>query len=483
MRFSSAALNETSLYVTSLTFNGDSNHSPRADKLMAGTKQRAARKKLQFSTELESPVCSFEVQIRGRDILVGDSALDADKAGKVTFGSALMMLPFVSKSNVWQCFFRSAYSDQYARTAGLFTTLFYCPSPKSDMKACPAVQKALDKEKGRLKTTMLFQGFSDPVFDSKESIVSIGPVTLALASPQGKRYKGQKPGTEDLMKEAKAAVKAAEKAGKKFERDKMGKIPGIQNKMQNLKPIPVSYYKTLTNVPVELARQITIAAPAIQQSKALGGPAVALAVTPDAVNPTAQCQAEWTTEEIVGRCFGLKTHNTYAQFSKYPPEVASREECKKMCCQLGRECVTWQYWVGIKMCKLGERVRIGYEHAPTPYWCDINPPIKWTGRRIERAKPETPGGKAAITKVSPEELTTQCFGLGAERMKPSTDDGGKGSRMSESDCKTACETSASCFIWQYHPERGCFYGSNGDAYCESYTGAYTGGRKKYPVLS
>ena len=117
-----------------------------------------------------------------------------------------------------------------------------------------------------------------------------------------------------------------------------------------------------------------------------------------------KCSNLWTSDKLVGRCFGLKSFTDYGEL-KDVQSVDSADQCKSLCCQLGWSCITWQYWVGIKRCKLGGIVRLGKESAPTPNWCEPLPPIKWTGHKV--ASREADG---ASVKWDGEDLTTQCFG-------------------------------------------------------------------------
>jgi hypothetical protein len=203
-----------------------------------------------------------------------------------------------------------------------------------------------------------------------------------------------------------------------------------------------------------------------------------------------KCADEWANLTIIGRCFGLVTHSEYPEF-KAVAKVASSEQCRSMCCELGAaRCVTWQYWVGISLCKLGKAVRIGSEGANTPLWCDSELPTRWSGRRVSRVSSGGDGASGASGASGAggvgrqhgvtvgEELTTQCFGLGAERMKPADkDDKVKQQKLTVAECKAECMAQPDCTIWQAHAKRGCYYSNVKDAYCEPYTGAYTGGRR------
>jgi hypothetical protein len=172
-----------------------------------------------------------------------------------------------------------------------------------------------------------------------------------------------------------------------------------------------------------------------------------------------QCSHEWTTDQIVGRCFGLKPHSEYAPF-KDLHYVDSSQHCRQLCCRLGEQCQTWQYWIDNKICKLGDRVRIGTEQSDLPNWCDSEPPVVWTGRYVEMQN--------NLNVETGPILTTQCFGLG-------TLVDGKGSRE---ECSTKCLQTTDCKIWQWHEKRGCYSSTNSQVYCDPYTGGFDGGRKK-----
>jgi hypothetical protein len=190
---------------------------------------------------------------------------------------------------------------------------------------------------------------------------------------------------------------------------------------------------------------------------------------------TDKCAADWAKLEIVGRCFGLKTHTDYLQY-KNISIVRDAQHCKSLCCAMGNKCISWQYWIDIKMCKLGDSVRIGSEYADTALWCDVEPPIVWEGEKLHRLPTGelTPG--APIVPVS-----TQCFGLGAEQMKQLPPDAQgviKSVPLSVKECRAACLAQKDCHVWQAHERRGCYYNKVSDSFCEPYKGRYTGGRRK-----
>ena len=88
---------------------------------------------------------------------------------------------------------------------------------------------------------------------------------------------------------------------------------------------------------------------------------------------------------------------------------------------------------------------------------------------------------AADLSAPTKQLTTQCFGLGAERMKSFTPPGlsePQKTKMTVRDCEKECLAAKDCGIWQAHERRGCYYTGASDVYCEPYTGGYVGGRRK-----
>ena len=186
---------------------------------------------------------------------------------------------------------------------------------------------------------------------------------------------------------------------------------------------------------------------------------------------TDKCAGQWTSDKLVGRCFGLKSHIDYASL-KDITVVTDALHCKALCCDLGKECISWQYWEGIKLCKLGGAVRIGGETAATPNWCEPDPPITWTGRRVSVIN----GTRVEVGN----ELTTQCFGLGPQKY---TSHGDIRVPLTVQDCPVACLADSKCTTWQGHSNRGCFFSSSTNIYCEPYSGTYDGGRKISPTIA
>lgn len=181
------------------------------------------------------------------------------------------------------------------------------------------------------------------------------------------------------------------------------------------------------------------------------------------------CAGQWTADRIVGRCFGLKDVKETSGFDAV--EVASAEHCQRICCELGGGCVTWQYWEGLRMCKVGKEVRLGKEGGPSPYWCDDSAPVQWFGRRVLSRN-----GTAVQWSAR---LATQCFGLGPERVKQRADPQRSlpAAPFTPGECQLQCRLSEQCNMWQAHPRRGCYFGFVQNAFCEPYSGRFFGGRK------
>lgn len=175
-----------------------------------------------------------------------------------------------------------------------------------------------------------------------------------------------------------------------------------------------------------------------------------------------KCVNEWTNDKLIGRCFGLKSHSEYEQL-KNIHFVDSSQHCRELCCTLGNECLTWQYWIDNKICKLGGLIRLGAENLNTANWCDPEGPVTWTGKRIE--------SKNGVNSETEGILTTQCFGLG-----PMKTIDGKIS-LGKDECSYGCLQLSDCKIWQWHEKRGCYYTNNPQVYCDPYAGGYDGGRK------
>lgn len=195
-----------------------------------------------------------------------------------------------------------------------------------------------------------------------------------------------------------------------------------------------------------------------------------------------RCSGMWTDEILIGRCWGLTTSTKVPGIDIGVAEKASTsaDDCKALCCDLSDQCVSWQYWAASKVCKVGKNVRVGKEIGNTPRWCEPLPPAEWKGGRRDTItaplKTEsTPDWTAPLKCAWLAHAPGQCFGLGPVRLAAN------GGSLSESDCATKCCENPYCRVWQYLPDRGCFYNNhhlNEDPHCDQYAGVYIGGRKK-----
>jgi hypothetical protein len=142
---------------------------------------------------------------------------------------------------------------------------------------------------------------------------------------------------------------------------------------------------------------------------------------------------------------------------------------------MGKDCITWQYWTGQKICKIGGVVRLGMEGGDSPLWCEPAKPVTWHGKRIGVRSKEINGSNRTCTWESA--VPTQCFGLGAERKI-------NGRSMNEVECERGCCETENCLVWQSAPGRGCYYNEDkvDGIYCDPYVGTYEGGRKNVTLL-
>ena len=193
------------------------------------------------------------------------------------------------------------------------------------------------------------------------------------------------------------------------------------------------------------------------------------------------CAAEWTAENLIGRCWGLTTSTNIPNIEPGVGEKAatSSDECKKLCCNLGDKCITWQFWGASGICKAGKHVRLGGEGGNSPRWCEPEPPQKWNGAK--RNLTSSPLRNKIDPWVAPStcgwvgQQPGQCFGLGPERLNSEKE------RISEGECAAGCCADPNCMLWQHLPTRGCFYNKNQlheEPHCDQYGGVYVGGRKK-----
>lgn len=191
----------------------------------------------------------------------------------------------------------------------------------------------------------------------------------------------------------------------------------------------------------------------------------------DYVKKTGRCKGLWRPDKLIGRCFGLKPHNEYKELNKIS-SVNTQEECRHICCNMGNDCISWQYLnhTNNGICTLGGPVRLGLEANGKPDWCDPSPPGKWNGKRLlTRSKSEGCSWG--------EDLPDQCFGLGPERKSK----GWEGEPLSEQDCSKACCEDSECEMWQQMDGRGCYFAKKEGVWCEEKPkGSYFGQRKCIP---
>ena len=177
-----------------------------------------------------------------------------------------------------------------------------------------------------------------------------------------------------------------------------------------------------------------------------------------------KCIGKWRPEKLPGRCTGM---NPGLLPSLNLPPVENATACRAICCNLGDKCITWQFEITTRECRFGLVMRLGDEAAGVPGWCDPIPPVKWNGRKVVGHNPET-GEKI----WGNENLDSQCFGLGAERLSSA------GKRRNTQECEQACKDDPKCEIWQEFPGRGCYFFSLQGIFCEKKKNPiYVGGRK------
>ena len=194
------------------------------------------------------------------------------------------------------------------------------------------------------------------------------------------------------------------------------------------------------------------------------------------------CLNQWTGENLIGRCWGLTTSTNVPDILSTAGELAalSADGCRKLCCDLGEKCITWQFWGASGICKVGKTVRLGLEGGNTHRWCEPLPPQKWVGGKrnlitsLLKNDSSSDSQKAANCEWGENE-SGQCFGLGPEHLNST-----KG-RLSAIECALGCCENPHCRLWQHLPDRGCYFNDNQLAetpHCDQYKGVYTGGRKK-----
>lgn len=186
---------------------------------------------------------------------------------------------------------------------------------------------------------------------------------------------------------------------------------------------------------------------------------------------TGKCNGLWRPEPLPGKCFGLNpVPNQYGV-------VANLRDCRSLCCNLGENCISWQFQTSTSTCRIGGVIRLGLEKTGTADWCDPLPPSTWNGNRLISKQ-------ADGVCVWGEELKSQCFGLGDERKSV------QGSRYDAAGCRAACCSAASvggsgvtagCAMWQEAEGRGCFFSETATTQCPKMKGErFIGGRKCVP---
>lgn len=182
----------------------------------------------------------------------------------------------------------------------------------------------------------------------------------------------------------------------------------------------------------------------------------------------AKCAHLWRPDNLPGKCFGLRPYQEFGEL-KDVKKVTSATECKALCCILGEQCVTWQYQNATSKCSLGPAVRLGFEGADTPNWCDPHPPGEWSGNRI------TARNADGTCSWGPD-LRTQCFGLGPEKFKNIA----KNIQYNTEECRQACCNDKTCDVYQEMPGRGCYFNVGKDVWCSQPETEFIGGRKCVP---
>lgn len=193
-----------------------------------------------------------------------------------------------------------------------------------------------------------------------------------------------------------------------------------------------------------------------------------------------KCGQQWSPYRLTGRCYGLKNHAEFVQLRSIH-KVKTAEACSDLCCHLGEDCVTWQYWTELQLCKMGgeviirqhNEVKLSGHNGP---WCEATPPVSWHGSKVLSRDDSGP------TKWGSEQLSTKCFGMELAKQLLNTKTqklrGNKtGTIYNEIGCKSACADDHHCNAWQYHVEQGCFFfrgkGSE-ELLCDPYVGSFDG---------
>ena len=181
---------------------------------------------------------------------------------------------------------------------------------------------------------------------------------------------------------------------------------------------------------------------------------------------------EWRDDTLWGTCFGMR----------YQKDIKTQKECETKCCELEYQerilndedskkyCVSWQ-WSHNKGCFFGGIMRLGFESAKTPDWCEPTKPKKWNGKRIKSRDPNN------ICEWNDNELETQCFGLGPVKEGIKTVDECQ-QKCCESNIKIDGDNNTPCEIYQFREDKGCFFGKSGN--CDKDLVTWFGKRKPYP---
>lgn len=178
-----------------------------------------------------------------------------------------------------------------------------------------------------------------------------------------------------------------------------------------------------------------------------------------------KCDAIWRPDHLPGKCFGMKKQSDFNELDGVV--IASSEDCRSVCCNLGDKCVSWQWQATTKECSLGGVMRLGSEATGTPDWCDPIAPTSWNGRRIKSRN--TNGECIWEDKIESD----QCFGLGPEQKKKTSD-----TSLTTEECQQLCCQDPNCKLWQEYPSRGCYIGDS--THCPIQLGAWEGQRKCIP---
>jgi hypothetical protein len=113
-------------------------------------------------------------------------------------------------------------------------------------------------------------------------------------------------------------------------------------------------------------------------------------------------------------------------------------------------------------------VRLGFEGSDTANWCDPLPPSPWNGRKLVKRQD-------GICEWG-DFLPNQCFGLGPEKMHPTTKQ-----QLTSAECEAECCRSPTCEMWQHGEGRGCYFAPSAGVGCDAIKEpSYIGGRKCVP---